>query len=143
MTFVGNSPVKFKKPMNSENLSKELKKNDIFITASQIHLLRHCGLPAIGLDDGGHTEIISKAGEVFNEKEEIIKILEKIVENYEKYQQNINLQSLYDIGKRYNQFLGKIYHAQQYESKSFNLFNQLILEQTLLLWKISEKLDSF
>ncbi len=158
MTFVGNSPIefkniKYKKPMNSEDLSTELKQNDIFFTASQkdpcsnslIEAL-HCGLPAIGFNDGGHPEIISSAGKVFNEKEEILSILEEIVKNYEQYQQNIELPSLDEVGKKYFEFLEAIYKQQQnkqYKSKSFNLVNQLNLNYTLFLWKISEKFNSF
>ncbi|WP_421717195.1 glycosyltransferase [Arcobacter arenosus] len=158
MTFVGNSPIefkniKYKKPMNSEDLANELKQNDIFFTASQkdpcsnslIEAL-HCGLPAIGFNDGGHPEIISSAGKVFNEKEEILSILEEIVKNYEQYQQNIELPSLDEVGKKYFEFLEAIYNQQQnkqYKSKSFNLVNQLNLNYTLFFWKISEKFNSF
>ncbi|SFO93759.1 glycosyltransferase [Hydrogenimonas thermophila] len=155
MTFVGNSPVEFKnivykKPMNSENLALELKQHDIFITASQkdpcsnslIEAL-HCGLPAIGLNDGGHPEIIGKGGEVFDTKEEILKSIEKIVNNYENYQNNINLPTIDEVGKMYYEFLEMIYKEQQtgnYKPKKFSLVDNLVIKKTLILWKINEKI---
>jgi len=154
MTFIGNSPIKFqniikKEPMDSNDLAKELKASDIFITASQkdpcsnslIEAL-HCGLPAIGLNDGGHTEIIANSGEVFDNKEDIPKILEMIINDYNVYQNNINLPTLDEIGKKYYEFLKNIYNIQQnnqYTSKRFTIFRNINLKVTLLLWKISEK----
>jgi glycosyltransferase involved in cell wall biosynthesis len=155
MTFIGNSPLKFKniiykKPMNSENLAKELKKNDIFITASQkdpcsnslIEAL-HCGLPAIGLNDGGHPEIIGKGGEVFNQKEEILTILDKITNNYELYQNNINLPTIDKVGQMYYEFCEMIYKEQQnsnYKSKQFNIFDYWHIKKILFLWKCNERI---
>jgi glycosyltransferase involved in cell wall biosynthesis len=154
MTFVGNSPVTFKninhkKPMNSEDLSNELKQNDIFITASQkdpcsnslIEAL-HCGLPAIGLNDGGHTEIISSGGEVFNLKEEISLLLDKVVNNYKEYQKNIRLLGINDVGELYYNFLKNIYNEQKngnYESKRVNGFYFFKIKTTLFLCKFNEK----
>jgi glycosyltransferase involved in cell wall biosynthesis len=157
MTFVGNSPIKFnniiyKKPMNSEELANELKQNDIFITASQkdpcsnslIEAL-HCGLPAIGLNDGGHAEIISSGGEVFDNKEDILILLDKIIDKYTLYQQKINLADIDTVGKYYYEFLEKIYTKQKnksYGSKKFNLLDHISLEITLFIWKFTEKLDA-
>jgi len=154
MTFVGNSPIGFKniiykKPMNGEELSNELKQNDIFITASQkdpcsnslIEAL-HCGLPAIGLNDGGHTEIISSGGGVFNLKEDIFLLLDKVVNNYEDYQRNIKLPDINTVGKLYYDFLENIYNEQlngSYTSKIFNSYHLFKLKITLFLWKFSEK----
>ena len=155
MTFVGNSPAPFKnivykKPMNSENLALELKKHDIFLTASQkdpcsnslIEAL-HCGLPAIGLNDGGHTEIIGEGGEVFNNKEEILNILEKIINNYENYQNNIYLPTIDEVGKMYYEFIEMIYREQQngnYSSKQFSSFDYWNIKKTLFVWKWSERI---
>jgi glycosyltransferase involved in cell wall biosynthesis len=156
MTFVGNSPVKFhniiyKKPMNSEELATELKQNDIFITASQkdpcsnslIEAL-HCGLPAIGLNDGGHAEIISSGGEVFDDKGDIPILLDKIINKYDLYQQEINLPNMDTVGKQYYKFLENIYTEQQknnYENKKFNLFDSISLKTTLVFWRFSVRFN--
>lgn len=157
MTFVGNSPIKFKniiykQPMNSEELAKELKLNDIFITASEkdpcsnslIEAL-HCGLPSIGLSDGGHTEIIGNGGELFQEKDDILVLLDKIIDNYEEYQQKIYLPKMDDVGNNYYKFLEGIYNEQltdKYRSKKFTITHYISLKCTLLLWKASEKFNA-
>jgi len=157
-TFIGNSPIKFKniiykKPMNSEMLAKELKQNDIFITASQkdpcsnslIEAL-HCGLPAIGLNDGGHTEIIGKSGEVFDNQEEILYILEKIIGSYEDYQNNISLPTLDEVGEKYYKFLETVYIEQKigaYKVKRFTFIDYINIRKKLLIWKLNEKLKGF
>jgi glycosyltransferase involved in cell wall biosynthesis len=154
MTFVGNSPIVFKniiykKPMKGQYLSNELKRNDIFITASQkdpcsnslIEAL-HCGLPAIGLDDGGHPEIISSAGEVFNTKGDIIILLKKIANDYKQYQKNIRLPVINDVGKLYYDFLENIFHEQRkgnYTCKQYNAFNHFKLKKSLYLNQLNER----
>jgi glycosyltransferase involved in cell wall biosynthesis len=154
MTLVGNSPgefsnITYKKPMNSEELADELKRNDIFLTASQkdpcsnslIEAL-HCGLPAIALHDGGHTEIVSKGGEVFNTKEDLPILLDKIINNYHDYQKCILLPCIDEVGKQYYEFLSGIYKEQKndnYISKRFNFFNKISLKSTLIFWKLTEK----
>lgn len=101
MTFVGNSPVEFKhivhkQPMTSVDLAKEMKQYDIYISASQkdpcsnsvIEALS-CGLPALCLKDGGHPELVKGGGLLFESQNEIPFFLEKLVADYEKYQQDI------------------------------------------------------
>lgn len=96
-TFIGNSPVPFKNikmipPLGSVDLATELKKHDIFIAASQndpcsnslIEALS-CGLPAIVRRSGGHSELIRNGGLVFERLEEIDKLLEKMVVDYQTY----------------------------------------------------------
>lgn len=123
MTFIGNSPIKFKnikyiKSLPSNELALEVKKHDIFITASKndpcsnalIEAL-HCGLPAIAYADGGHPEIVRGGGELFTQKDEIPLLLEKIVTHYKSYQNNIVLPSMDEIGSDYYNFLSRIYDS--------------------------------
>jgi glycosyltransferase involved in cell wall biosynthesis len=154
MTFVGNSPFKFKniilkEPMNSEALANELKSHDIFITASQsdpcsnsLIEAMHCGLPALGLDDGGHTEIISYGGEVFKTSNEISQKLDLIVQSYEKYQKNINLPTIDEVGELYFQFLKKIYDAKENNSKvKFpSTFDYIKTQSYVIMWRLEEKM---
>lgn len=154
MTFVGNSPFKFKnivskEPMDSETLARELKKHDIFITASQsdpcsnsLIEAMHCGIPALGLDDGGHTEIISRGGEVFRTANEIPEKLNLIVQNYEEYQNNISLPTIDEVGELYFQFLKKIYDEKEgtYKPKNPSVFDYLKIRSYVILWNIEEKL---
>lgn len=87
-TFIGNSPIKFRnikvmEPLAPKLLGDELKKYDLYITASQsdpcsnslIEALS-CGLKVIGLQDGGHTEIINKNGRTFRTESELLELIE-------------------------------------------------------------------
>ncbi len=116
MTFIGNSPVAFKHivhklPIQSVGLAKELKQHDIYISASRkdpcsnsvIEALS-CGLPALCLKDGGHPELVKNGGLLFECREEIPELLNKLVNNYEKYRQNIQIPSMETIGNEYVSF---------------------------------------
>jgi glycosyltransferase involved in cell wall biosynthesis len=150
MTFVGNSPVKFNKirhnpTLDSRSLAKELKKYDIFITASQkdpcsnalIEAL-NCGLPAIALMDGGHPDIVKEGGEFFDHSEEIPALLERIVNNYKTYQQRIKLIEISEVIDNYYRFMHNIYSdnaSGRYKPKKLTTFCYSRLVIALLWWK--------
>jgi len=136
MTFLGESPVGFKnikhiKPLPSEGVADILKKNDIFIIASEndpcsnslIEAL-HCGLPAVARNSGGHPRIIGKSGELFNGSEDIISSINRVVSNYEKYQRSIDLPTIGEIARRYYGFAKMIYDEKenkQYQPKKITI----------------------
>ena len=103
MTFIGNSPLEFKHivykaPMNSMDLAKEIKQHDIYISASRKDSCSNsviealfCGLPVLCLKDGGHPELVKSGGILFESQEEISCLLEKIINDYEWYQHNIEI----------------------------------------------------
>ena len=153
MVFIGNSPVEFKNiqhipPLNSQVLAKELKRSNIFITASQkdpcsnslIEAL-HCGLPAIVLRDGGHPQIINEAGETFTKPDEIPDLLEKVTKNYHKYQINICNPSMEKVGKQYYDFMSQVQSGKQ-KTKSFTLLDYIIVQTTIYRWRLSERISS-
>lgn len=153
MTFIGNSPIKFKnikwiKPLESEALATQLKQNDIFIIASKndpcsnslIEAL-HCGLPAIVLNDGGHPEIIGKNGLTFNGKEDIIEKIEEIVQNIEIYKNEWNLPNIEEISEKYYNFCKRIYDDftdNIYSPKKIKMYHSLKLRFRVLKWKIKD-----
>lgn len=153
MTFCGNSPYEFKnihhiKALPSFELASEIKKHDIFITASKndpcsnslIEAL-HCGLPAIGLNDGGHPEIIKNGGLVFDKQVEIQELLLKIRDNYNIFSMAINLPEMDEVGEKYFEFIQYVY-KNKYESKKIkrlNLKDKLALNKSILVHKISKK----
>lgn len=121
MSFFGNSPVEFKNiikhaPVNSLELAEELKKHDIFITASQkdpcsnslIEALS-CGLPAVVLNDGGHPEIVGNGGEIFNNEADILVKIDQVAENYESYQARIKVATIKGAARQYLDFIGEAY----------------------------------
>jgi glycosyltransferase involved in cell wall biosynthesis len=158
MTFVGNSPVEFKKikwikPVFPEELAKLLKEHDIYITASQkdpcsnslIEALS-CGLPAVCLNDGGHPELLQKAGELFHGKEDIMEKIEKVVKNYQNYQAQINDFSIKKTAQAYYEFAKKIYDDTcegRYKPKQVNLLTKIgfyKMKIMILRWKILNKI---
>jgi len=133
MRFIGNTPIKFKNikyipPLNSEDLAKELRKSDIFITASKkdpcsnslIEAI-HSGLPVIVLNDGGHAEIIKECGKTFDSVGEIPFLLDEIMENYQSYVDNINLPKMNEVGRLYFEFCKNIYTSKAYTPKKISL----------------------
>lgn len=155
MTFIGNSPIVFKninwiKPLKSEDLAIQLRRHDIFVIASQndpcsnslIEAL-HCGLPVVALNDGGHPEIIGKAGMLFNDKNDIIEKIEETLQNYEYYQNNISLsnKTIDAVGIKYYNFCIEIYNEFRkfnYKPKKSNYFKFLKLKYMIFKWKIEK-----
>ena len=155
MIFVGNSPVEFKNikhnlPLNSKDIAKELKKNDIFVFASPIEacsnsLLEalHCGLPVVGVDGSSTPELIGKAGETFTKPDEIPELLEKIVKNHAEYQANICSPSISEVGKQYCDFISRIYQQIQSGTSKFKSFGRMSYARviaTIYRWKLSERI---
>lgn len=113
MTFVGNSPFKFKnikmiEAMPSQGLSLELRKNDIFISPVKDDACSNAliealasGLPAVCLKSGGNPEIVGLAGELFTDKLELIPAIENVSENLSFYRNNISIKSLKDVALEY------------------------------------------
>lgn len=158
MTFVGRSPIGFKNirhilPLKSEQLSQQLKNNDIFIIASRndpcsnalIEAL-HCGLPAIGFRDSGHPQIISKGGETFKVPGEIPGLVEKVTNNYYQYQANIHNPSMKKVGEQYYDFICFVYEQVQSGKsrvKSFGVIAYARVILTIYLWKLSTQMAVF
>ena len=93
-TFVGRSPVRFKQirqvdPQPSHGLANLLRQHDIYITASEkdpcsnalIEALA-CGLPAVYLNDGGHPELAGNGGRPFTGREDILKTIDDVINEY-------------------------------------------------------------
>ncbi len=117
-TFVGRSPIKFKhitmmSPVDSVNLADILREHDIFVTAS-VHdpcsnaLIEalSCGLPVIGARSGGHPELIGKAGYLFDDKKDILGLIDNLVDNYQQAQNSIKIPTLSKVGHEYMRVMG-------------------------------------
>jgi len=127
-----------------------LKDHNIYITASRndpcsnalIEAL-HCGLPAVARDDGGHPEIIGEAGEFFEDEMGVIGAINKVAQNYDYYQQRINLPTLDEVGQRYYQFAQTIYEnhsSGNYCPKQTSFFGTIGVRIKTLKWKALSKL---
>ena len=90
--FAGNSPFEFKNikklgALDSENLAKELRSSDIYVTASKNDPCSNslieaisCGLICYALESGGHPEILNNNDFLFKDDDSILEILNKISE---------------------------------------------------------------
>lgn len=114
--FMGRSPVGFENivslgALSSHEVANELRKSDIFITASEndpcsnslIEALS-CGLPALALNSGGHPELVKSAGLLYNKKEEIVNKLEYICDNHLDLKYKIEVESILSSSGKYIEF---------------------------------------
>lgn len=158
MIFVGNSPIRFKnityvQPVPSKKLAELLKQQDIYITASRndpcsnslIEALS-CGLPTVALDSGGHPELVQGGGELFRGKEDVIRKIEKVVQNYKYYQARIRDFSINRVAREYCEFAWKLYsnvHSGCYQPKRINSLTRIKLckmNWMILRWKTLNKM---
>lgn len=154
MTFIGNSPIVFKnikhtEPVPTQTLAEVLKKHDVYITASRndpcsnaLIEAMSCGLPAVASNDGGHPELIGQGGETFNRKGDVLASIEKVVKDYNNYQNRISEFSIEKAAQHYYDFSQKIYNDVQYKKykpKQVNLsvkMNNYIIKIMILEWKV-------
>jgi len=117
-TFVGNTGTPFERirhlpPMRSRPLADELRRHDIFVTATEHDAYSNaliealsCGLPAVYLDSGGSAEAVKNGGLGFRERGEIPALLDRLVDEYEERQASIALPTLEEIADQYLELLG-------------------------------------
>jgi len=115
--FAGNSPFEFNNikklgALHSKDLAEELRKSDIYITASKNDPCSNslieaisCGLTCYALDSGGHPEILNNNNYLFENEESILKILDKISEVPES---SLLGDDISDITDQYISFFKKI-----------------------------------
>jgi glycosyltransferase involved in cell wall biosynthesis len=95
-------------PVPSQELSEILRNQDVYLTASEndpcsnalIEALS-CGLPSLGLNSGGHPEIIGYGGLVFDRKEEIERMIYLISANHEGFASLISLPEMSNTAANY------------------------------------------
>jgi glycosyltransferase involved in cell wall biosynthesis len=117
-TFVGNTQTPFRRarhipPVPSEDLAALLRSHDIFVTATEHDAYSNalvealsCGLPAVYLDSGGSSEAVKGAGFGFRDREELPGLLDRLVDEYEARQAQIDLPSLDEVADWYLAVLG-------------------------------------
>lgn len=115
--FIGRLSEKVKNiivvdPLPPEELSAALRESDIYITASENDPCSNalieaiaCGLPSIAANSGGHPEIIKFCGCLFDKPAEIPDLLERIIANYESYQNLCVVPSFEAVAHNYERAL--------------------------------------
>jgi len=113
MTFVGNSPVEFENicylhPVPSRELADMHRQYDIFIAASEVDPCSNalvealsCGLPAVAKNSGGHPYIIGKAGELFENENDVLNVIDKVASNLIYYKEKITTVTLNQVAQKY------------------------------------------
>jgi len=151
LTFIGNSPVSFKKihcipPKLSSELASTLKQHDIYIfpgkddaCSNSLIEAMHCGLPVVFLNSGGNPEIVGKAGEPFNNTEELLRAINNVANSYSESQQAISLPDIKGISYRYLEFFKKI----QYSKLTVSNKKIELSTSSRVLFLLSELRDSF
>jgi len=98
-TYIGNLPSKFMfkssnyiEPLQGSDLANELKKHDIYLTASinepsgNHHIEgAQCGLPLLFINSGGVAEYCKDYGLAFDDIEQFRKTLYDLIDNYDFY----------------------------------------------------------
>jgi hypothetical protein len=89
MTFVGNSPIRFKRiehlpATDSAQLGQLLRAHDVYITASvddpcsnALIEAMACGLVPVARRSGGHSEIVGASGVLFDGRHDVLQALER------------------------------------------------------------------
>lgn len=113
MSFAGRSPVRFKHirelgALKSSDLSCELKKHDVFVSASRFEccsnaLLEamHCGLVPVVIRSGCHAELVGDQDLLFNKQEEIPDILSGLRMKLVSYSQIRHLKNMDGVAGEY------------------------------------------
>ena len=131
MTFVGNSPINFKKirmapPVKSEMLSLLFQQSDIFISASMFEscsnsLLEaiHCGCIPIVRNNSSQPEIISNIGVCFNNEIELLDQIDHISRHLPLYCKQPILPGIHTITQKYFYFMQTM-HTKRIRSNRFD-----------------------
>jgi len=116
MTFVGNSPIRFGRismhpPMDSRSLAAEMKRHDIYLSASRnetcsnaVNEALACGLPVVSIDSGGTPELVGEGGLLFENPAQIIACLETVAGRYRYYCEHIAVPTIEETAGRYLAF---------------------------------------
>lgn len=112
-TFIGRSPVPFKN-INDVGLKSPdevlsiFSEHDIYMTASQndpcsnsLTEALSVGLPALALNSGGHPELVKGGGILFNNTEDVLSKLEKVVSYRDSLEKGINVSSMTQVALWY------------------------------------------
>ncbi|MFQ5422154.1 MAG: glycosyltransferase, partial [Anaerolineae bacterium] len=105
-------------PLSSEKLANELKKHHLYIFASQNESCSNalieglcCGLPALCLDDGSNSEVLSFGGLLFRDKSEAMSQLDKLAAHLPLFQSLITVSPLARVIDVYEALIAQVLEA--------------------------------
>jgi glycosyltransferase involved in cell wall biosynthesis len=117
MTFVGNSPIEFKKIKHikaqpADKLAQILRAHDVFITASRHEACSNallealaCGLPVVAIASGSNAELMGDAGVSFTGYADVISAIGTASERIENLRLLYKAKSIRAVAAQYRDFL--------------------------------------
>ena len=117
MVFAGESPLEFTNikvlgKIPQDDLAKRLKQSDIFISTSRVEACSNaliealsCGLPCLAFNSSSNPEVLQGGGELFSNEQDLLLKIEKIRQNYRRYQNNLPVYSMQKTTQEYLQFM--------------------------------------
>jgi glycosyltransferase involved in cell wall biosynthesis len=113
MTFIGNTPIQYKNiktcaPLESVALANQLRTHDIFISPTKDDACSNailealaCGLPVVALESGANAELVRDGGELFTDRESLLRAIDSVAGNHSHYAQQILVETIEQISDRY------------------------------------------
>ncbi len=151
MTFIGNAPVAFKNiktigPLASPELAEQYKQHDIYLTATEkdaypntIAEALASGLPVIAIKSGGNPEAVARgAGELFEGREDVLEVIEKVDNGYEDYKNKISHPNIAEIAQKYIDELKPLLDIKP-QKRSIALEIEYFL--TMLIFNLKQKIN--
>ena len=120
LTFVGSSPFEFKNitmapPQDAPSLLRYLKDQDIYLMASKNDPCSNAvleamavGLPVVALRSGGTPEIVGSAGEYFDDSEGVIRAIDTVAIDVQKYRDQITYRHIDTVCDEYISFFAEV-----------------------------------
>lgn len=157
LTFIGNSPIRFKNitsipPMGGRELASALRQHDIYLfpaareaCSNALIEAMHCGLPVIAMDDGGNPEIVGRGGVLFSTPDEIPQLIELVKRDYSRYQNEIDLPDMHEVGKLYLEFCATLLaktSSDTYRYKGNSTFERAGILKQIAWWKMQARAKS-
>ena len=117
LTFVGRTPVRFDRlrmipPVTPAELAGILREHDLYVTASLHESCSNaflealaCGLPALYVDSGSNAELAGEAGLAFTDREELLGLLDRLVDEWEERRAAVALPTLAEVADAYLEVL--------------------------------------
>jgi hypothetical protein len=149
-TYIGNYPkslvyknTKLIRPLAGKELAEELKKNDVYLTASRnepagMHHVEGalCGLPILYFDSGALKEYCGDYGIEFNENNFEDKLRE-MYDNYELYRQKINNyhRTSEETSKEYYDFVVEVWEKLKTADRNRNVLKICLFEVYNVIYK--------
>ena len=117
LTFAGRSQERFEHfrmvgALPTDALAGELRGSDVYLAPSRNDPCSNallealaCGLPAVYRNSGGHPELVGGAGVPFEEPEESLGALDRLVAELEERRRSIRVASIEEVADRYLEVL--------------------------------------